>query len=75
MDKVSTKVPTKKGDYWVKNEDHGIGHDIRITKGPITLRKVGQDLPLLVENHTNSDETVQPNQVLGTMIRPSAKLL
>ncbi len=34
----------------------------------MTLRKVGQDLLLLVENHTNSDVTVQPNQVLGTMI-------
>jgi hypothetical protein len=54
------------GDYWIENETDGVDTDLRVTRGPYTLRNEGP-FWLFLENRTIYDHTLPKDTLIGNI--------
>jgi len=67
--KIKPTLPTIPGSHWIENEDIGLDRDVRLTRGPINLRRLDHDFFAMVENHTFEEVIIKINQPLGTLYK------
>jgi len=67
--KIKPTLPTIPGSHWIENEDIGLDRDVRLTRGPINLRRLDHDLLAMVKNHTFEEVIININQPLGTLYK------
>jgi hypothetical protein len=60
------------GDYWIENELDGVDSDLRVTRGPYTLRNEGPYW-LFLENRTIYDHTVPKDTLIGNIEATTVK--